>query len=75
MTILSNGERWRTLRTAINPILVRPKTILSYLPNHNTVSDEFINLLNRDFGQSDSFVIDNFEKKLKLLALECKINS
>ena len=68
----SNGERWKALRSSINPILVRPQTILSYLPNHNTVADEFIDLFNRKFRESNAVIIDGFDKQLRLLALECK---
>ena len=69
----SQGERWRRLRTATNPSMARPQTVHSYLPSHNKIGDDFIELLYANFknGQ-DSIILDNFEENLRLLALECK---
>lgn len=68
----SQGDRWRKLRTAVNPVMARPQTIYSYLPDHNQVADEFIELLNKRLNNQDkSAILDNFEDDLRLLALEC----
>jgi hypothetical protein len=52
--------------------MARPLTVHSYLPNHNEIGDDFIKLLYEKFENgSQSVVLDNFEDKLRLLALEC----
>jgi hypothetical protein len=52
--------------------MARPQTIYSYLPDHNQVADEFIELLNKRLNNQDkSAILDNFEDDLRLLALEC----
>jgi len=55
--------------------MARPQTIYSYLPDHNQIADEFIELLNKKLTNQDKNVtLDNFDQDLKLLALECKFN-
>lgn len=69
----SQGERWRRLRTAANPVMARPQTIYSYLPNHNEITNDFVHILNTKIGPNNSSItIERFDEKLKLLALECK---
>ena len=65
-------ENWKKLRSAINPILARPQIISSYLPNHNIVANEFIDLINEKFGNENQVELDFLEENLRLLALECK---
>jgi len=70
----SNGERWRSLRSAANPILASPRAVPSFLASQNAISDDFVRLLDERANAADSptFTIPNFEHSLRLLAYECK---
>ena len=69
----SQNERWRKLRSASNPILVKPQTIQSYAPNQSEVANDMINVINAKFDTNSNILhYEGFEKLLRLLALECK---
>ena len=75
LILYSQGSRWRSLRSASNPIVARPQTIQFYLPNHNEVADEFIKLIYQKVNSaSKSAQFDQFEENLRLLTLECIIS-
>ncbi|KAH9500934.1 hypothetical protein Btru_069234 [Bulinus truncatus] len=40
-----SGPQWQELRTAINPLLMKPSVCLHYLPAQNRVSDDFVSQL------------------------------
>ncbi len=70
----SQNERWRKMRSASNPILVKPQTIHSYAPNQSEVANDMIDVINEKFVPSSNVLhYQGFEKLLRLLALECKI--
>ncbi len=71
---LSQGERWRQLRTTSNPIIAKIQTIQSYLNNHNQVANEFIRLIDKNARENSNniAVYERFEENLRLLTLECK---
>ena len=69
----SNGPEWRNLRTASNPILMKPEYILSYFKIHNKIINEMIDWLNSKFeNEQKSIELDEFNKTLQYLAFECK---
>lgn len=71
---ISQGERWRKLRSLANPVMARPQNIHSYLKNHNRIANDMVNVIQQKFS-SDSdneLSIPNFEQIIKLLTLECK---
>ncbi len=72
----SQGERWRRLRSASNPIMARPQSIHNYLGNQNQVANEMIAYVERKFIENKSdrkLNYEGFDQVLRLLALECKI--
>jgi hypothetical protein len=70
--INTNNEQWKKLRSASNPIMVRPQTVLSYLPTQNVVANEFLDFINKKFDQNSSILnFNSFDRPLRLLALEC----
>ena len=69
----SDGPRWRKLRSAINPILSRPQAVVKHINDHNKIADDMIESIKRDIGNKDSAIYEQFDKKLKFLALECKL--
>lgn len=40
--LVEDGERWYTLRTKVNPIMLMPKTVKRYLPSVDNVACDFI---------------------------------
>jgi len=68
--INSQNERWRQLRSASNPIIARPQTIKSYLPMHNTIASELINVIKSKIVEKNFTIIDKFQIYLKMLCLE-----
>nr|QUF59381.1 cytochrome p450 CYP3047A1 [Brachionus angularis] len=70
--INSQGEEWKKQRSASNPIVARPKSVVTYLDTHNKITNEFIQILNNNFKtkQDNSFIVDKFQNELKFLTLE-----
>jgi hypothetical protein len=62
------------MRSASNPILVKPQTIQSYAPNQSEVANDMIDVINEKFDSNSKVLhYEGFEKLLRLLALECKL--
>lgn len=70
----ANGEEWKKLRTAVNPIVVRPSSVHSYIERQNSIIEQFINYIDKKFdsGLKSSIELNNFEKYLSYLTFECK---
>lgn len=66
----SQGERWRKLRSVSNPIIAKPQTIKSYLPNHNIIADELVNSIVKKAQNNNEIIIDEFQIYLRMLVLE-----
>ena len=71
----SQGERWRKLRSASNPIAARPKNVALFLEKHDEVARDFLNIIDKKFGNNSSVVLNQFEENLKLAALESKFKT
>lgn len=41
LCLQSQGERWASLRTKVNPIMMQPKTIKLYVPAMDEIAREF----------------------------------
>ena len=75
-TILnSQGERWRRLRSASNPIMAKPQSVHSYISNQNQVGNELIEYINKKFDEfnatGDQLHYSGFDQVLRHVALEC----
>lgn len=70
MLKISNGEEWRKLRSASNPVAARPQSVNLFFSKHNEIADEFMEILKSKFDNKQSTVVDNFDIQLKLSALE-----
>lgn len=71
----SQNEEWKKQRSAANPIIAKPKTVASYLDIHNTIMDEFMDILRNKTKVDEktgakSINVEKFENNLKFLALE-----
>ena len=66
----SQGEYWKTQRSATNPIMARPQKVLSYLPKQNRVVDEFLHLLELKMQQDNTLIDERFQINLKYINLE-----
>ena len=68
----SNGERWKRLRSAANPIAVKPQNISLFMPQQDKITKNLVKLINKKFEKKHSIVLNKFEQTLRLLALDCK---
>ena len=73
--LFSQNEEWKKQRSAANPIIAKPKTVASYLDIHNTIMDEFLDILRNKTKVDEktgakSIDVEKFENNLKFLALE-----
>nr|QUF59382.1 cytochrome p450 CYP3047B1 [Brachionus angularis] len=66
----SQGERWRKLRSLSNPVMAKPTTINSYLPNQNLVANELVNIIKNKMQLESVLHFKKFDQLLRLLALE-----
>lgn len=65
----AEGEKWRQLRSS-NNLVVKPQTVINYLPKNNTVLRNFIQYLKNVGGDKSEFQINAFEELIKPLNLE-----
>nr|QVK45590.1 cytochrome P450 [Brachionus paranguensis] len=66
----SQGEIWKNQRSASNPIVAKPQAVAMYLDTHNTIIDEFVNIMMKNSSNGDPFIIQKFEIELKYVLLE-----
>lgn len=65
-----NGERWLDLRTKVNPILMQPKAVKSYITKTDQIAKEFADVI-REIRNPETLEMPNtFGKNLKRWALE-----
>lgn len=65
------------MRSASNPIVARPQSIMSYISFQNQVGNEFIEYIEKKFaenGHPNKLTYNGFDQMLRLLALECKFS-
>ena len=58
------------MRSSFN-LVVKPKTVTSYLPRVNTVIDDFIKYVREENNNKNEFIINTFETMVSRLLLEC----
>ncbi|KAI3380612.1 hypothetical protein SNEBB_011200 [Seison nebaliae] len=65
---VDNSERWRKLRSFANPIVVKPKSIQDYLPIHNEVCNELMEVIDEEMEKNK--IVIGMENHLRKFALE-----
>ena len=70
--INSQKEEWKLQRSASNPIVAKPSSVLNYFSTHNEIISEFINIINRKIrsNESGTIVFHKFQSELKFVILE-----
>ncbi len=63
------GETWFKLRTAVNPIMMKPKVVNAYIPEFDTVAKEFIDKVGT-LRDGNNEMPDDFQNELFKWALE-----
>lgn len=71
----SQNEEWKRQRSAANPIVAKPRTIASYLDVHNSIMDEFMDILKKktvvdEANGAQSIEVEKFQNNLKFVLLE-----
>lgn len=60
---------WQDTRTKVNPVMMQPKTVKSYLPAVQAIADEFVERI-RTLRDADSQVPADFSNEANKWALE-----
>lgn len=63
------SETWFKLRTAVNPIMMKPKVVNAYIPEFDTVAKEFVNKV-KTLQDDKNEMPDDFQNELFRWALE-----
>ncbi len=63
------GETWAKLRTAANPIMMKPKVVKAYIPDIDTVARDFIRKI-RTLRDENNEMPDDFQNELNKWSLE-----
>ncbi|KAI3384028.1 hypothetical protein SNEBB_010848 [Seison nebaliae] len=66
--LVDNTDRWRKLRSWVNPIVLKPRSIQSYMPIHNLVCDETIKVINEEMKEKSK--VEKTEDILRRFAIE-----
>lgn len=65
----SQGAVWQDTRTKVNPVMMQPKTVKSYVPTVQTIADEFVERI-RKLRDEKLEVPADFSNELNKWALE-----
>ncbi|XP_055371510.1 uncharacterized protein LOC129605645 [Condylostylus longicornis] len=68
--LTTNGEEWGKLRSTVNPIMMQPKTIRTYVPRMDKTTKKFIERVKKIRDPNTLETPDNFEIELNTWALE-----
>ncbi|XP_055371146.1 cytochrome P450 CYP12A2-like [Condylostylus longicornis] len=68
--LTNNGEQWGKLRSIVNPIMMQPKTIKTYVSRMDKTTTKFIERIRKIRNPNTLLLPDNFEFELNTLALE-----
>ena len=73
--INSQKEEWILQRSASNPIVAKPSSVLNYFSTHNEIISEFIDIINKKIrsNESGTIVFNKFQSELKFVTLESSI--
>ncbi|XP_065365991.1 probable cytochrome P450 12a4, mitochondrial [Calliphora vicina] len=80
--VAEQGENWSKFRSAVNPVMMNPKTIKMYLPKTDQVAIKFVECIKRIRDPATQEVPENFEEYIKywtmdavgLVALDTDLN-
>ncbi|XP_037032129.1 probable cytochrome P450 12b2, mitochondrial [Bradysia coprophila] len=64
-----HGESWANLRTAANPIMMKPKLVRAYIPDIDTVAKDFIRRVTTIRDENNEMP-DDFQNELNKWSLE-----
>lgn len=67
--VSEQGESWQTMRTAVNPVMLQPKTVKMYVPHVDEVVMDFINKISKTLD-SNCELPANFGFELNKWSLE-----
>lgn len=67
--VSDQGESWAKLRTAANPIMMKPKVVKAYIPDIDTVAKDFINKI-KTLRDDENEMPDDFQNELNKWSLE-----
>lgn len=68
-SFISQGEDWHNMRTTVNPIMMQPKIVNSYVPLINDIVNEFLDNIPEIQGE-DGEMPSNFVEYLNQWSLE-----
>ncbi|XP_037810881.1 probable cytochrome P450 12a5, mitochondrial [Lucilia sericata] len=80
--VAEQGENWSKFRSAVNPVMMNPKTITMYIPKTDQMAKKFIECIKRIRDPNTQEVPENFEEYIKywtmdsvgLIALDTDLN-
>ncbi|GBP08688.1 Probable cytochrome P450 12d1 distal, mitochondrial [Eumeta japonica] len=67
---VSQGEQWSKMRTAVNPVLLKPQNLSMYLKPLQEISDEFIKRIKEIRDPNTLEVPADFDRELNRLTFE-----
>lgn len=67
--VSDQGETWHKMRTAVNPVMLRPATVRSYVPSVDQIAREFVKKIHVLRDANEEMPAD-FGTELSLWALE-----
>ncbi|XP_053945324.1 cytochrome P450 CYP12A2-like [Anastrepha ludens] len=68
--VAEQGEGWAHFRTAVNPVMMNPKTTNVYAPKMNRVADEFLELIKRKRDSHTHEMSSDFESYINYWAMD-----
>ncbi|XP_037048515.1 probable cytochrome P450 12b2, mitochondrial [Bradysia coprophila] len=67
--VMDQGEEWAKLRTAANPIMMKPKVVKAYIPDIDDVAKDFIRKI-RTIRDANNEMPDDFLNEMNKWSLE-----
>lgn len=67
--VMDQGETWGKLRTAANPIMMKPKVVKAYIPDIDEVAKDFIRKI-KTLRDKNNEMPDDFQNELNKWSLE-----
>lgn len=67
--VSDQGEQWAKLRTAANPIMMKPKVVKAYIPDIDVVANDFIRKI-RKLRDEKNEMPDDFQNEMNKWSLE-----
>lgn len=67
--VSDQGENWAKLRTAVNPIMMKPKVVKAYIPDIDIVAKDFIRKI-KTLRDDKNEMPNDFQNELNKWSLE-----